>query len=687
VAYIENFLFLFVTYQKTIMWNKVNFQAFLCLLLLPFLGTAQKERIDYAKIPIDDPSVQILWDSLWVLNKQHRYFETFPILYKLEVLAKEKGETQVLVGSLENIATLLQYKGELEKAKEYIFKAYNVYEENGKLGSLSALMSAASNIEQYQGNLEEAFKHSYKAKNLLEYVDFKGPFETVHNDLGVLHHITGQFDSAYYYRKIVVEYIDKQDSTHFNKANINLASTLISINDYDRADEYLNTALAYTNHSKYPLTYGNTLGHQGKLDYLKGNYEEAENKMAECIEVLEKSKNNSRRLLEYYPEYASILIKNNKPELAEIMLDKADNLVQDDNHQLKIAYYFPRWELAIKNKNRELSSTIYELIKPLYREDHLHKKARFYRLESQHFDLLDNDEKALNSLKNYLSVKDTLRNLLEVRSIENLEIKYETEKKDASIASAEQRITFQRNGLIAGSAMLLSLLFLLYKNNLNRKKISNQNQIITKSLEEKEILLKEIHHRVKNNLQVISSLLSIQSRGIKDVKAKEAILEGKTRVHSMSLIHQDLYKKDNLTGVQMDRYLGNLTRDLLNTYNISEGKISLNNEIDPLKLDVESVIPLGLIVNELISNALKYAFPENRDGRIDVVLKEVGDALHLKVADNGVGLNEDQLRIKKDSFGHTLIRAFKNKLNADIDIKSKDGTIVSLTIGNYKKVV
>ena len=137
----------------------------------------------------------------------------------------------------------------------------------------------------------------------------------------------------------------------------------------------------------------------------------------------------------------------------------------------------------------------------------------------------------------------------------------------------------------------------------------------------------------------------------------------------------------------MDRYLGNLTRDLLDTYNVSEGKISLNSQIEPLKLDVESVIPLGLIVNELMSNALKYAFPEDKDGVIDVSLKEDAGMLYLKVADNGVGLDQHQLQAKKDSFGHTLIRAFRSKLDAEIDISSERGTIVSLKIGKYKKVV
>jgi len=161
--------------------------------------------------------------------------------------------------------------------------------------------------------------------------------------------------------------------------------------------------------------------------------------------------------------------------------------------------------------------------------------------------------------------------------------------------------------MIISTAAIL-LIGLLYRNQKQKKLISIQN-------DEKDILLREIHHRVKNNLQVISSLLGIQSRSIKDVQAKQAIHEGRARVHSMSLIHQNLYKKDNLTGVDMRVYLNKLSTDLINTYNLSEGQIEIEKDIDELILDVEYVVPIGLIINELISNALKYAFPDQQNGK------------------------------------------------------------------------
>lgn len=292
-----------------------------------------------------------------------------------------------------------------------------------------------------------------------------------------------------------------------------------------------------------------------------------------------------------------------------------------------------------------------------------------------------------------MTVRDSVLNITIGKELSELEVEFETQKKDKEILELkyeddlnEARITQQR--IVIGSSMLgLGLLgILFFRVRSKNQKIEEQNSIISKALNEKDILLREIHHRVKNNLQVISSLLGIQSRTIKDEKAKEAIKEGRTRVHSMSLIHQNLYQKDNLTGIEMKDYLPKLCHSLFNTYNINGDQINITTDIEAIKLDVETVIPIGLIVNELITNALKYAFPDQRQGEVSIQLKENNKGLILVVSDNGVGLPEEQLNNKQEGFGHKLIEAFKNKLEADIRIESTDGTHVELLIKNFKKL-
>jgi len=302
-------------------------------------------------------------------------------------------------------------------------------------------------------------------------------------------------------------------------------------------------------------------------------------------------------------------------------------------------------------------------------------------------------DSALYYTNKFIANKDSILTESIANQLNEIEIKYETEKKEAQIDKLaledelnQSRITQQRTIILGSLIGLVVLGFQFYRLKIKNIHIKNQNGIIANALEEKEVLLKEIHHRVKNNLQIISSLLGIQSRSISDFKAKEAITEGRTRIHSMSLIHQDLYKENNLTGVEMNIYLPKLSRDLLQTYQVNNDHISLDLDIQDLKLDVETIIPIGLIVNELITNSLKYAFPNNAPGVISILLKEVDNVLLLTVSDNGIGLDASQLSKKEESFGHSLIRAFRKKLDAKVSIKSIDGTEVKLTIRNYKLI-
>ena len=138
------------------------------------------------------------------------------------------------------------------------------------------------------------------------------------------------------------------------------------------------------------------------------------------------------------------------------------------------------------------------------------------------------------------------------------------------------------------------------------------------------MLLREIHRRVKNNLQVVSSLLRLQSRHVHDQQAHEALLEGRNRVNSMALIHQYLYREEDITKISADEYIEKLATTLYKSYNISDKQIKFKANIDPIKLDVDTAIPVGLILNELITNALKHAFPNKREGILEVSLLRGG---------------------------------------------------------------
>ncbi len=236
--------------------------------------------------------------------------------------------------------------------------------------------------------------------------------------------------------------------------------------------------------------------------------------------------------------------------------------------------------------------------------------------------------------------------------------------------------------LFIGSSLALLLLgaavFTLYK------KQKSKNNIISKQSSENEMLMKEIHHRVKNNLQIISSLLDMQSMSIKDVKASEAIKEGKNRVQSMALIHQNLYKDGHIRSIKIDDYIHHLVVSLFDSYQIEKNKITLLEDIAPIYLDVDTVVPLGLIVNELISNSLKYAFIHRHSGSIAITLREKDDTLFFQVKDNGAGFPPDWSPEVNLSFGYQLVKAFAKKIKARLNTYNEEGAVVQLTISKYK---
>jgi len=152
----------------------------------------------------------------------------------------------------------------------------------------------------------------------------------------------------------------------------------------------------------------------------------------------------------------------------------------------------------------------------------------------------------------------------------------------------------------------------------------------------------------------------------------------------MVLIHQNLYQEENLTSINCKEYFSDLIENLFDSYNIDEDNIKLSKNIEDLEIDVDTMIPLGLIVNELVTNSLKHAFKNDSEkGQIEVLLKEENDELLLTISDNGIGMSEDQF-LNSDSFGNKMIKAFKHKLGAEIKIENKEGTQVSIRIKNYK---
>jgi len=274
---------------------------------------------------------------------------------------------------------------------------------------------------------------------------------------------------------------------------------------------------------------------------------------------------------------------------------------------------------------------------------------------------------------------------------ERIEAKYEAEKNAATVEVQKQALKNQRiiQWSTIGFAGVLGLLLLqAFRNAKTRKennealRISNSqlgksNALLAEKNKENELLLKEIHHRVKNNLEIVSSLLELQADRLTDETTQGILKDSQNRVQSMGIIHQKLYLAGNLNSVEMQDYFKNLSESILETFNAWD-KIDIKIDMKKTDLDVEVAIPIGLIVNELVTNAWKYAFPDtifkNQKGKIKIQLDEITEAqLQLVVSDNGVG-KHPAAPIQGTGFGSQLIRLLTQQLNGEMTEKIENGT-------------
>ncbi|GAB4314054.1 MAG: hypothetical protein Kow0019_13620 [Methanobacteriaceae archaeon] len=197
---------------------------------------------------------------------------------------------------------------------------------------------------------------------------------------------------------------------------------------------------------------------------------------------------------------------------------------------------------------------------------------------------------------------------------------------------------------------------------------------IKKELKEKEMLLKEIHHRAKNNLMIISSLLNLQSGYLKDKESQDIFIESQKRARSMAIIHERLYRSTDLKKIDFRDYIQSLATELFHTYVNDPSRIQLKINVDNIYLDINTAIPLGLIINELVTNSLKYAFPKGKSGEIDIDFHKKDDHYEFTIKDNGIGFPKDLDFHKTDSLGMQLVNSFTDQIDGKIELDRRNGT-------------
>ncbi|WCO02736.1 tetratricopeptide repeat-containing sensor histidine kinase [Psychroserpens ponticola] len=305
-----------------------------------------------------------------------------------------------------------------------------------------------------------------------------------------------------------------------------------------------------------------------------------------------------------------------------------------------------------------------------------------YMHVSEIYESLSDHKKALYYHQLYTSELESFKDNI-ILSLENeAQSKYEVGQKNATIKFQDEKISQQKRTKILYlvlTALLATILFGLFYYSRKNQKRNQQLELLNNELDNKntqnELLLREIHHRVKNNLELVKSLIALQSAELEDSATKDAMIASQNRVQSMGIIHQKLYQGENLGCIDMKDYFINLGDGILDTFD-ADDKVKIECAMEQLELDVDTAVPIGLIVNELITNALKYAFPEDSKGKIEICLtRSNSEILTLKVVDNGIGKTTEATP-KGTGFGTQLIKLLTQQLNGNMQENHENGTSV-----------
>jgi two-component sensor histidine kinase len=552
-------------------------------------------------------------------------------------LSRKIGNELAAAGGLKDLAAIHLIASQYDSSKHFCLLAIQAFEQlsmrpkdydkaklwEGYAGSFGNL----GNWFYYQTQLDSAIFYHEKAIAMSEK---SGKEKVKANSLGTLSYIyldQSKFDKAMEMQLEVLHSFERQG----DKDGISRAYQGIG----EINCEYLNKCKLALDYYYKSLKIKREIGSDRGLAYVMRRLGDAHEKLAKLdsaeyyfMETARLAENlgDKRLMVDGYSALADVWKNMGKPDSQLIRINlKVIQLGKEAKHQeAQYGSYYNIGEVYRKQGDYRKAAEYYGQAAALGNEsgdyDFLSKLnfAR-YTIYKEH---LQDAPKALAALEAYLVSHDSVTNAAKFKAVEDISTQYETAKKEVIIAEQNEAIRQGRIRfwLIAGILALAlvggGLLFRLTRQ-------------LRKRNEEKEFLIKEIHHRVKNNLQVLSSLLHLQSRHIKDEMALDAVREGQNRVEAMGLIHQKLYMGDKLAAVEMRDYLHNLGDTLLDSFGLDE-RVNINYQLEPLHLDVDTAIPLGLIINELVTNSLKYAFPNDRQGTIEISLWKASGSRALR---------------------------------------------------------
>ncbi len=651
-----------------------------------------------------------------------QYIEKSLSLYKTFSAPAEMGKAWL---ELSSYYSIYNSEEEIKKKRECFEQALPLYKSVGNKERQAEVLKSLGDLDQIMGNHIEAMKELHEALRIYQSIGYKS-LQGVYDLLGTISSDMGDYAGAVNYGLHALKTAESVNDTSMQLCTIynRLAVSYSNWSKLEEAEMYLKKAMPiavkYNDRSAIELVMLNLSNTLSKL--------QKEDESLKTIQLAEAS--ITKPWSEFDSMHLSVgylgaYVRAKQYKKAEKFAIQVIQLLKNYTHSIRprqaydyLIYYF--MGIHDYNNARKYASDLlaYGVV-----TDQKRIMGTAYMLLSRIDSAMGNFKSALSDYQAYKKIVDSALNQTTSFQFAQMQVEYETEKKDNDIKLLKQGEQIQRAKLVQTRttnsivfigiivlSLLLALLYARYRTNqrhnkeletkqqeINEKNIALEHLITDKDdliadkdvlLKEKDWLVKEIHHRVKNNLQMVISLLNAQSEFLNNPSALNAIRESRERMQAIAIIHQKLYQIDNSSKINMRSYINELVDNIRNSVADSE-RIYFQVQVADIDLDISQSVPLGLILNEAITNAIKYAYPGNQRGDIKISLQNSGiEQLQLKIADDGKGLPAGIDADHSNSLGLQLIKLFAEQLDGDLFLINNNGLeiILNFKVAEYKNI-
>ena len=588
-----------------------------------------------------------------------------------------------------------------KKSLEYAQKGVELAHKVKDTGSVAYFYTFIGVLYKNMSEYDQALNFYQKAIPINEKLKNIQGNAGVYNNIAFVYRLQGRYkDALNYYLKALALFEDTKYAKQKGNVINNIGSLYVDQKQFQTALEYFGQALQIAENIKDTLGIAFAYNNIGEVYQKQGKWQEAKANFMQSL-VWKKRKQHWRSIASGYANLGLVYEDEMIYDSAEFYLQEALYIYRKiDDANGEVETLLRLGELSVLLRDEEKASHSYQIAldkslqigaKPL--------TEKAYKYLAEYFAQKQDFGKAYRLRVLYDATKDSLLNLEQIRQINELQALYNDQAKNKQIEllQKEKQISLLEKEAAKGQRWLLITLVIVFITlavglwwayRLKQKKneeLSLKNMEIADSLMQKEMLLKEIHHRVKNNLQIISSLFHLQAH--KSQNPKELLQQSQDRIQAMAIIHEKLYQSDNLQSISLSEYTENLLGYFEKTYSLQEKNIRFESRLEDIFLDIDKLIPCGLILNELITNSIKYAFKDKKEGFIQIFASMQGNICKLEIGDNGVGLPEDFQITKLKSLGLRLVDGLVKQIKGVWNSQNEQGAKFSISFEPTLKIV